>query len=289
LAQGSANIDLWVNGHQYSSGFIYRRSSSATAPSTTWNNAHWTGNNEPDCFDFQTVIESPEVEIAQVGGVSCSLNMEATVTAGNGGALTYKWYYNENDGVATGWTELTSSSFPGLIITGETTNNLQIVDGTSPISILDNYQFYCLVTENSCSSHSNALQFVSGGERYYKSTQSGNWTTVSTWLMAPAVSGPWSAACTYPTATNSDYISIENGHTVTLDIDLDADQIIVQSTGTLVLNEKLTVPNGNASTEDLLVEGTLIDNGNTTNGIAFVNGGTWLLGTQGTIIKTWSS
>jgi uncharacterized repeat protein (TIGR02543 family) len=288
LVKNGTPVDVVHTPNQ--AGYSLLRNNNAVAPSTTYNVVDWDVQTTESCNNLGAyTVNYYRPTVSAITSNSCSsLDFSVTATAGNGGALTYKWYYN--NGVSLGWTQVISSTFTGLIVSGETTNHLIITPGAQPITDIDGFQFYCEVTENgTCIDVSDAEQFISSSDRYYKSTQSGNWATTSTWLTAPAVSGPWVAACTYPTATNSDYISIENGHTVTLNIDLSADQIIVQTTGILQLNEKLTVPNGNAATEDLQIIGTLIDNGNTTNGLEFTGGGTWLLDAQGTVVKTWSS
>jgi len=271
-------------------GYTILRDPAATGPTATYNAADWTTNSTESCdslgsFSSIATFSSPTISAITDASDCALLDFSVTATAGNSGALTYVWYFN--DGTASGWTTLNATNLSGYTLNGVTTNNLTIASDTNPLSDLDTYQFYCEVTEDaSCSVVSNAEKFVFSSDRYYKSVVAGNWNVISNWEVAPTASGPWSAACTYPTETNSDSISIENGANITLNIDLAADQIVIQSGATLFLDEKLTVANGNAVGEDLEVIGTLEDHGNTTNGLVFINGGTWKLDAAGTIIKT---
>ncbi len=75
-----------------------------------------------------------------------------SATAGSGGTLTYQWKYN--DGLTSGWTNVTSATFSPGTVTGETGVNL-VISGYD----VNGYQFYCEVIEDlSCSVASNAAQ-----------------------------------------------------------------------------------------------------------------------------------
>ena len=91
---------------------------------------------------------------------------------------------------------------------------------------------------------------------YYQSATTGNWNTAATWEIStdPAFVSPAGVtASTPPTATNSTGIFIRNGHTVTANTTISADQITINSGGTLnVTNNTFTVANGTGT--DLLVE-----------------------------------
>ncbi|MCB9188324.1 MAG: lamin tail domain-containing protein [Flavobacteriales bacterium] len=272
-------------------GYSWLRLGTAAAPTTTYNAADWDTYNLEDCSDlgnFTLAGSNPSISSITDNGTCSSIDYSVIGTAGNAGTLTYQWYYN--DGSAAGWTAVTSSDPSNLTISGETSDNLVISSGSSDISTIDGYQFYCEVIEDgACTDASNSSPFISTGERYYRSAGTGNWSTIANWQMGPSTSGPWAAACTYPTATNSDYISVESGTTITLDIDLTADQIIVQTGGILQLEQQLTVENGNGSGEDLEVIGTLEDHASNFNNITFINGSTWLLDANGTVRKTYLS
>jgi hypothetical protein len=221
---------------------------------------------------------------------ACSATFSVAATAGSGGPLTYQWYFN--DSVSDNWLTVTVGNLPaGLTITGATTNSLTISSNTTSTSAIDGYQFYCQVTESgTCNKASVAAQFRHDPERFYRSVGSGNWNVLSTWQMATSSGGPWSAACDIPTAANSDYISIEAGHNVTVPESsaLGGDQIIIQVGGILTLEEGFNLSNGSAGA-DLIVNGRLNDWGSSSEGITFSGGATWQLGVNGDIYKNWNS
>ncbi|MFH1319853.1 MAG: lamin tail domain-containing protein, partial [Bacteroidota bacterium] len=89
-----------------------------------------------------------------------------------------------------------------------------------------------------------------------------------------------------------DYISytikIRNGHTWTLNEVVTLDEVTVESSGTLTVNDyDVTINNGTGV--DLIVNGTLTDNAASGNGLSFNADAKWQLGANGTIIKTNSS
>ncbi len=243
--------------------------------------------------DIQIIADYPTsspVEVTSFTDDSDCFELDYTITADEGdiatlGDLTYQWKYN--DGVSTTWADVTT--FANTIVAGETGLNLTI--SGAGLSAISNYQFYCEVTEAStCVNVSKAEKFSLDNDRYFRSAIAGNWDIASNWEMSTSAAGPtWVVACTYPTAVNSDYISIESGADMVLNIDLTADQLIVQSGAKLTLEEKLIIENGNTSGEDLEVIGTLQDNGSTVNGLDFETGATWKLDAAGTIIKTYNS
>ena len=292
LTKGGVDVDEVEFPNQ--TGYTVKRKASATGPSSTYDAADWDVLLVEDCSDLGTppVVTYPNPTIDPISDISaCELDFSVVVTEGDLSTpndLTYQWYFN--DGTSGSWSEVNSTNLPNLTIVGETANNLLISSDTDPVSTISGYQFYCEVIEaGSCENASNAANFEFVPEPYFRSKQSGDWSNVANWEMATSDAGPWSNACVVPNDQNSDYISIENGTEITVDVDLNADQIIVQATGVLILDERLTVGNGNTSGTDLEVLGTLQDNGSSANGLAFVGGGTWSLGANGTIIKTWNS
>ncbi|MES2800664.1 MAG: InlB B-repeat-containing protein [Bacteroidota bacterium] len=126
-------------------------------------------------------------------------------------------------------------------------------------------------------------------DTYFRSFGSGNWTDVAKWEMSPNGSTGWVAACTYPTATNSDGIVIQNGHTITLDLALTEDNLTIDNGGTLILPTTIKMTLNDGIGTDLTVNGTLVDNNNTANSILWNGASTWSLGAAATIIKTSTS
>lgn len=271
------------------SGFSQVRKSTVTSPNTTYTSSEWDITLIESCSNIGTspYAAGPSIDIisgpADVVGCSSS-NM--SVSATGSASLNYQWYYN--DGSSTTWSMLTTLS--GVTVTGATSNSLSI---SGNLLAYDNYQFYCEVSSGTCEKYSNAAQFTIEALPVYRSVASGNWTTVNTWEVANTISGPWSTACDYPTAANSDEILIQGGYNVVLDTDVSIDKLTIENGSTLELSttSELTILNSNPGA-DLLVEGTLFDRGSSANGLEFednsgtANDASWTLGSNGTIIKS---
>ena len=154
LLNGATAIDLWSNGNGYNDGYVYTRLNTATAPALTFNPADWNGNTTPDCFGFaisSTPLPTVDAQPTDVNHCSTA-TLTVSATAGNSGTITYQWKYN--DGTATGWTDVISTSFSPGIVTGETTDTITISEFN-----LDGYQFYCEVIEDAlCGVASNSAQ-----------------------------------------------------------------------------------------------------------------------------------
>lgn len=90
---------------------------------------------------------------------------------------------------------------------------------------------------------------------YFKSKTTGNWSSPSTWESS-SDNSTWSDATRTP--TNLDHtITILNGHTVTVDAAVTADEIVVANGGILKANSSLTVNDGMG--DDIIIQsgGTL--------------------------------
>ncbi len=148
------------------SGYVARRNTNTAGPNSAspggypldW--SHNTTENTGDLgfFPYVGLSNFPTVDASSPLDVTtCASQAVFNVSAspGAGGTLAYQWYYNEGDGVSNSWTAITGD-FPLATVTGQTTDELTIGDG---FVNYNNYQFYCLVTENgSCSTASGAAQ-----------------------------------------------------------------------------------------------------------------------------------
>lgn len=91
---------------------------------------------------------------------------------------------------------------------------------------------------------------------YYRSKTTGNWGSTSTWEIS--LDGTiWTDATAAPTATNSLSITILNTHTVSVAANVTADQVVVNSGGTLQVNSGYTLNLANGTGDDLTVNGNL--------------------------------
>lgn len=139
-------------------GYSINRNNTASGPSITFDGTDWTTNTTETCADLGnfTAIPSTFPSITtqpnNVGTCDNVADFSITATPGNSGTLTYQWYYN--NGTASGWTAVISSSFFLITVNGETTNTLTF---NGPVAMISGFQFYCEVTENgTCITSSNA-------------------------------------------------------------------------------------------------------------------------------------
>ncbi len=295
LVKNGTIIDL-VQGHT-AVGYDFRRLNSAVAPAATYASGDWnritSGISTSDLGSFIPLL--PLSIITQPVDVNgCSISM--TTLATGSGTLTYQWYYNNNRANETGWTALIdgTSQFPNVTISGATGTNLLINGDLGP---LNNYQFYCVASNATCSEYSNAAQFIATPEPYFRSNGSGDWKLASTWQMSPnGLPGTWVDACTYPWDTNSVSVTILNTHHINVievsavTPDVQIDQLIIDEGGTLELEPNAEIWFSDGPGADITVNGTFYDRSTASpNGIDFLTGATWQMGNNGTIIKTGTS
>lgn len=218
LYTGTTVIDVWQNhsnGAGYNEGYVFSRDFSSTAPSVTFDNNDWNSSPTADCFGFSIAIFNEPIITSQTNNSTCTtIEFEIAATAGESGALSYQWYYN--DGVSLTWTVVNTTNLPGFTINGETTNQLYITSAANSIANLDNYQFYCEITEvGTCNIGSSAMKVDS--DSFITTTWNGttwdNGTPTSS--MFVVISGNYTTNTTTPSFDACSLI-IDNG--VTLDI-----------------------------------------------------------------------
>ncbi len=246
LVNGSTAEDVWQNhsnpGAGFNVGYVYTRSNTATAPSTTFNLADWDSDGNEDCFGFEiTTVVSPTITLHPVDINNCNTAaLDISVTAGNGGALSYQWKYN--DGNSTGWSDVTSAAFSPGTVTGENAINLSILNFN-----LDGYQFYCEITEaGACSIATDAVQIsmantIWDGATWSNGTPDINTMAIIDGLYDTSTNGNFTA-CSLIVNTNTGagseyrlnianntFVAIENNTTV-------AGELYVQPQGAFVQN-----------------------------------------------------
>lgn len=90
----------------------------------------------------------------------------------------------------------------------------------------------------------------------YRSLASGNWNATATWERSTDGGTSWVAAIATPTDADG-AITVRNGHTVTVSASVSADEVTVESSGTLSVSGSQTLTIANGSGTDLTVNGTL--------------------------------
>lgn len=97
---------------------------------------------------------------------------------------------------------------------------------------------------------------------YFRSKQSGNWTTVSTWESS-LDNISWNNATSTPTSSDAT-ITIQTGHSVTITSNISFDGTVIQSGATLQLSQGTSATLANGSGVDLDCFGTFLNSGTIT-------------------------
>jgi hypothetical protein len=151
---------------------------------------------------------------------------------------------NVYNAATTTWTEFSTSS--------AASNTLTFTSGASTTTVL--------TTNNITARVDPPL--------YYRSASSGSWGTASTWLVstdASFVSPAGIAATSAPTAANSIGITILAGHSITSSASVSADQLTIQTGGSLEMtNNALTISNGTGTDVTVETGATLLLSGTST-------------------------
>jgi hypothetical protein len=246
-----------------------------------------SGPSTPGSHNACTLISSgnPITISSQPSDLSEPICNEPTLTlsASAGSAISYQWFVNDG---SDDWTPITN----GPDYSGATTSNLTILSLTGK----DGYQYYCEMStgaSNDCLNYSNAVQLevLPNDRLFFRSASvSGEWTNPAIWEFSlDGSAGSYSNACIYPDANNSDEIRISNGNSIIVDAEIEVSKVIIEENGTLqTLVTTFLTFDELASGAEFEVNGTWIDNGSTGNSIQFQNGASWVLGSNGTMIKT---
>ncbi len=94
---------------------------------------------------------------------------------------------------------------------------------------------------------------------YFRSASSGDWHQSNTWESS-ADNISWNPAATYPTSSDQT-ITIRNGHFVSITSAANANELTIESGGTLQVGVNVSLSVDDATGTDLTVNGTLIVNG----------------------------
>jgi hypothetical protein len=289
LLKNSSIIDLYYTGN--TEGFVARRNNNVPAPSTVFTATDWSitpGGNTSDLNNY-VPLDAFNITAHPMDISGCEISMTAT---GSIIGLSYQWRYNNNRGNNTTWTDLANGPgigpFSGAVISGANGPTLQI---TGNLSSVDQYQFYCEVSLTTCFKPSNAAQFTLNPGRYWRTIGSGDWTDVSKWETAAAGTGPWSAACAFPTLANADSVVIRNNDSLFINsgVSVGAGQLHINTGSKLRLETTGRIDIGDRPGADFFVMGTFEDNSSGGNGLFLNSSSTWILGANGELIKAGGS
>ena len=120
----------------------------------------------------------------------------------------------------------------------------------------------------------------------YMTINGGLWSLASNWNRHDGVT--WQPAISAPTAATAQQITIMNGHTITANANVSADQLVIAAGGTLVVSNNITFTVNNGVGNDLYCAGNLhfvngIING---NGTSYIQSNMiWETGTIDAIIE----
>jgi len=126
------------------------------------------------------------------------------------------------------------------------------------------------------------ISITPAGPLRYRSRQSGNWSSATTWQVSSDGTN-WYDATQSPTSSD-DTIEVVSGHTVTVTADVTTDQTTVNGSLTVNSGVTLTIANG-TDTNDIVINGTLTNTGT----VAFNASALMSAGTSSTIIFNGSS
>jgi hypothetical protein len=98
---------------------------------------------------------------------------------------------------------------------------------------------------------------------YFRSVATGNWNATATWQMSTDAGGTWFGATGTPTETSGP-ITIQSPNTVTVTVSVNADQLAVNSGGTISINASINLTILSGGGDDLVLNsgGTISGSGN---------------------------
>lgn len=89
---------------------------------------------------------------------------------------------------------------------------------------------------------------------HFRSLNSGNWNSISSWQMSTNGGGTWFAATSTPTDTSGP-IAVRSPNTITVTVNVNANQLTVENGGTLSINNGITLSILAAGGTELIING----------------------------------
>jgi hypothetical protein len=192
----------------------------------------------------------------------------APLTVGGAGTLTLAGSNPVTVTVSNGGTPLSAGTYTLIAKSGTAS-----VAGAVPTSLTVNGDGLAsgMVASLSITGSQLVMNVVLNTTGKYRSKQSGNWSDFNTW-QTDTGSGFVNAVSGQTPTSAADTIEIQSLHTVTVTANVDADQLTVDSGGTLSVNNLVTFTIADGTGTDLTDNGTVATAGNiTNNGQAVIN------------------
>ncbi len=226
-----------------------------------------------------------------------SLDLSSKQRSANSGPQDFKVQYKI--GVGGVWTDLLGATNIVVDNAGFTGGSISRVPLPAECSNVSSLFIRWIMTSNLPVSASNVTVQAGGSSRideiivrgttggtHYRSVTSGNWSSTATWQQSSDFVS-WTSASAAPSASTANTISILSGHTVTINSAVLADQVTINSGGTLDYSlsgaSALTIYDGSGA--DLTVNGTFMDQNGTSVAWNSLTA-TWVLGSSGSMIRT---
>lgn len=229
-----------------------------------------------------------------------SLNLISKQTSSGTGPKDWKVQYN----IGSGWVDvpLGTSTISGSASNFPSTPALNVSLPVACENQAANLSIRWIMTSNTSQANGTVASggtsridsiFINGfintaaSGKYYQSKATGAFEDPCSWeTSTTGVAGTYVNASMAPDFTSSS-IDILNTHTITINAaNTTLDQVTIKNGGTLAIASSSLLTLNNGTGTDLTVEGTLIDNGTTSNGVIFSTGATWAMGAIGTDTRT---
>jgi hypothetical protein len=260
---GGTTIDLSSINYQ-------NLSSTITFRFYVFNMAATTTTYSINDFTFNgTVVSTNTITVSSISQSSftlanCSSTAPFTIDFTSTGTFTVGNNYTAQLSDATG-----SFATPVTIGTFASTANSGTINATIPAGTLTGANYRVRVVSNNpavtSAAFGTALNITQNGycasnaTDYFRSRVSGNWATAATWQSSND-NVNWITATLAPTSA-ANTITIQNTHTVTIAAAASADQLTINTGGTLVHNNGVTFTLNDGTGTDMTVNGTYVING----------------------------
>lgn len=229
-----------------------------------------TGTFSINDFTFNgTVVSTNTISVSSISQSSftlanCSSTAPFTIDFTSTGTFTGGNNYTAQLSDATG-----SFAAPVTIGTLVSTANSGTINATIPAGTLTGANYRVRVVSNNpvvtSAAFGTALNITQNGycasnaTDYFRSRQTGNWATAATWQSSND-NANWITATLAPTSA-ANTITIQNTHTVTIAAAASADQLTINTGGTLVHNSGVTFTLNDGTGTDMTISGTYVISG----------------------------